>query len=110
VGKRKSKSRGSGLFKPPRWKHLSEVISYRSPSEARKSARQILKELKEVKRKDAALRRARALQRAANETKVIYRKKKGLSPKERREFKEISKIYEEAAKEAWEIYRDKFSD
>ena len=105
----KSKSKRKGLFKPPRWKYLADIVSFESPKEARKSANEVLKSIKQAKRRDKALREARALQYAANRAKAAAKNPR-LSPKERRELKEVAEIYEEAAEEAWEIYRKRFSD
>ena len=115
MGRRK---RG-GLFSPPRHKWLSDIISYKDPESAERAAERLLNALRkgELRYKGKtikigrtrALQIARALQRAANETKVIYKNKKNLSPEERREFKEIHKIYEEARQEAWKIYREEYS-
>jgi len=106
---RKGKSRGSGLFKPPRWKYLSEIVSFENPSKARKSARALLESVKEAKRRDKALREARALTYAANRAKASLNRK-NLSPKERRETKEVYEIYRKAAERAWEIYNRRFGD
>lgn len=96
-----------GLFKPPRWKYLSKIVSFESPSKARKASKQLLREIRDSKRKDAALRRARALQYAANRAKASLNRE-NLSPRERSELKRIAKIYDEAAEKAWEIYGKKF--
>jgi len=101
------KRRGSGLFKPPRWKYLAEVVTFEDPKKARKAAAEILRSIKKAKRRDKALREARALQYAANRARAAARKR-GLSRKEREELREVAKVYEEAAKEAWEIYREKY--
>ena len=39
----KSKSKRKGLFKPPRWKYLADIVSFESPKEARKSTNEVLK-------------------------------------------------------------------
>lgn len=103
------KSKGSGLFKPPRWKYLADIITFESPSKARKSAKEVLKDIKKSKRRDKVLREARALQYAANRARAAA-KRKNLSPEERRELKEIAEIYEDAAEEAWGIYHERFKD
>ncbi|OYT57454.1 MAG: hypothetical protein B6U76_01000 [Desulfurococcales archaeon ex4484_217_2] len=103
-----------GLFKPPKHKWLSRIISYETPSKARKAADKLISGLKRGRigkmriGQKRALQICRALQRAANETKVIRDKKKKLSEKERAEFRKIHKIYDEAVKKAWEIYHDKY--
>jgi len=106
---KKGKGNKGGLFKPPRWKYLAEIVTFESPEKAQKAARQLVREVKKAKRRDKALRIARALTYAANRAKASA-KRGNLSPEKRRELREISKIYREAADEAWEIYHEKFSD
>ena len=72
------------MFFPPKSKALAKKISITSPEAFRKS-------IKEVMKNNLTLREQRALQLAQNRVKAIL-KKKGLSEKERREFKEILKI------------------
>ena len=103
----KRKSKSNGLFKPPKWRYLAEIVSFRTPSDARKSARKLISELRKAKRKDKALRICRAIQYASNRAKAASRNPR-ISWKEKRELREIAEIYGEAAEEAWEIYREKF--
>lgn len=107
-GKRK-KRKGKGLFKPAKWKYLAEIVSFETPGKAKKSAREVLKSIRSAKRRDKALREARALQYAANRARAAAKNPR-LSAKEKRELREVAEIYEEAAEEAWEIYREKFGD
>jgi len=109
MARSRSKAKGSGLFKSPRWKYLAEIVTFENPSKAKKAARELVKEVKHAKRRDKALRVARALTYASNRAKAGA-KRSGLSRKERQELKEISEVYRKAAEEAWEIYRDKFSE
>lgn len=97
------------LFFPPKHKRLAKIITIESPSKARKAARQLLKECRKLKRADAILLRARAMQLAANRAKAMLNRK-NLSKKERRELKEVAKIYGKAAEKAFEIYRKKKRD
>ena len=112
---RKRKSRGSGLFKPARHKWLADIITFESESKARKAAKRLVNDLergrigKKKIGKKRALTIARALQYAANRAEASA-KRKNLSPKERKELKEIAKIYDRAAKEAFEIYDEKYAD
>ena len=106
-GKSRSKSKGSGLFKPPRHKWIADIVSFESPSKARKAARKLVREVEKSKRRNKALTIARALTYAANRAEASA-KRKNLSPKERRELKEIAEIYRDAADEVWEIYHEKF--
>lgn len=110
---RKSKSRGSGLFKPPRHKDIAEIVSFKNPREAREAASRLVNALergrlgKKKVGKKRALTIARALTYAANRAEASA-KRRNLSPKERRELKEIAEIYRDAADEAWEIYHEKY--
>lgn len=101
------KTRGKGLFKPPKHKYLARVITFKDPKSARKAAKTLVNETRKVKRRDAARRRAQALQYAANRARASA-KRRNLSPEERRELREIAEIYDEAAKEAWRIYHKRW--
>jgi len=57
----RSRSRAKGLFKPPRWKYLAKTVTFENPSKARKAAKELVKEVKKSRRRDKALRVARAL-------------------------------------------------
>jgi len=102
-----SKSKGGGLFKPPRWKYLADIVTFETPSKARETAKKLVGMIKKAERRDKALRIARALTYAANRAKASA-KRSNLKEKERRELIEVSKIYRAAADEAWEIYHEKF--
>ncbi len=104
----RSKGGRRGLFAPARYKYLADIISFRDPDQARGAAKEVLRSIRQSKRRDKALREARALQMAANRARASA-KRRNLSSRERRELREIAKIYDEAADEAWEIYREKFS-
>ena len=105
--KRSGGKRDRGLFKPARHKYLADVITFKDPDSAERSARKLVKETKKTKRRDAAKRRAQALQLAANRARASA-KRKNLSRKEREELLEIAGIYDEAAKEAWDTYNSRW--
>jgi len=94
------------LFHKPRWKTLAKIIRMDKPKNARKAAKKILEQCKEAKKPSAVLRRAKALQEAANRARAAM-KKKNLSEKEQREFEKIAEIYDKAADIAYRIYHKK---
>jgi hypothetical protein len=113
VKRKAGKSRGSGLFKPPRHKWLADIVTFKDPEKAKKAAKRLVHGLERgrigrqrIGRK-RALTIARALQYAANRARASA-KRRNLSPKERKELREIAEIYDEAAEEAFEIYKEKY--
>ena len=83
--------------KKPKHKKYAEMISFKNSTQARISARKLRKEFREAKRKDKKIRIVRATQYASNRAKTIT-KKKNLNIDERKQFKEIGKIYDTTAK------------
>ncbi|MFA4719888.1 hypothetical protein [Pyrococcus kukulkanii] len=77
-----------GMFDPPRHKWLAKIIRIDSPSAARKAVRE-LKRRMNSKNRTLIIRAANL---AANRAKVMLRRK-NLSRKERRELREVEKIY-----------------
>ena len=59
--------------------------------------------------KKTALTMCRSLQYAANRARATS-KNPMISRAEREELAEVAEIYDEYAEEAWEIYREKYSD
>jgi hypothetical protein len=115
VKRKAGKSRGSGLFKPPRHKWLADIITFESEAKARKAAKRLVNDVergrmgrKRIGRK-RALTIARALLYAANRAEASA-KRRNLTPEERRKLREISEIYRKAAEEAFEIYKEKYGD
>ena len=104
----RSRSKKGGLFKPPRHKWIADIVSFETPSKARKAARKLLDIMEESRRKKA-LTILRALNYAANRAEAAA-KRRNLSPKERQELKTISEIYREAAEKASKLYHERFSD
>jgi len=88
------------LFKKPKHKKYAKIVSFKNPTEARKSAKIMNKEFNSSKTRSKKLRVARATQYASNRA-FATAKKKNLSLKERREFKEIGRIYDNAAEKMW---------
>ena len=105
--------KSSGLFKPPKHRWLAELITFEDPKKARESAGKLVRGLKrgrvgrrKIGRK-RALTTARALSYAANRAEASA-KRRNLSAEERKELKEIARIYRDASKEAFEIYREEY--
>ena len=111
----KGRKSGSGLFKSPRHKWLAEIVSFESPSEAKESAKRLVRALergrigKQKIGKKRALTIVRALNYAANRAEASA-KRENLGAKERKELKEIAKIYREAKEEAFKIYHEKYKE
>lgn len=85
------------MFGERKWKRLAAVVSLTSPAEARKSATWLKRHFRELKSREhkVAVKRACVL---AHNRALAARKKKDLSAKEKKEFKEIAKIYKTAYK------------
>ena len=108
---RKTKNRG--LFKPAKHKWLAKIVTFKTPSLARKASKKLLNGLKRgrigklkigTKR---ALTIAKALQYAASRAEAST-KRENLSVKEKRELRKISEIYDKAADRAYKIYHSKY--
>ena len=102
--KKLDKSRKKTLFKKPKHKKYAEMISFKNPTQARISARKLRKEFREAKQNAKKRRVARATQYASNRAKAITKRKK-LSIDERKQYKEIGKIYGNLANTLWERYK-----
>jgi len=108
-----ARRRGRGLFKPPRHKWVADIVSFRTPSEARKATKKLVSGLKrgrigrrKIGRK-SALVIVRSLNYAANRARAAA-KRRNLSPKERAELRQISRIYRRAYQQASRIYKQKY--
>lgn len=91
------------LFKKPKSKKLSRIISLESPSlespeKALKSTRSLKREFSQAKQRAKKVRIKRATVLAANRADAQL-KRKNLSVKERQEFVFINRIYRKTAKE-----------
>ena len=102
--KKLDKSHKKTLFKKPKHKKYAEMISFKNPTQARISGRKLRKEFREAKQNAKRLRIAKATQYASNRAKAITKRKK-LSTDERKQFKEIGKIYGNTAKSMWKKYK-----
>jgi len=90
--------------KKPKHKKYAEMISFKNPTQARISARKLRKEFREAKQNAKKRRVARATQKASNRAKASTKRKK-LSTDERKQFKEIGKIYDTTAKSMREKFK-----
>lgn len=102
--KKLDKSHKKTLFKKPKHKKYAKMISFKNPTQARISARKLRKEFREAKQRAKKRRVARATQYASNRAKASGKRKK-LSTDERKQFKEIGKIYDTTAKSMWEKFK-----
>ena len=98
------RGRGSGLFKPARWRYLSEIVSFVNPEEARGSVLELKKQFENAKTRDKRLRIIRAAIYAANRAKAIAEHHPNISDRERRELLEVSEIYRDCADELLRKY------
>jgi len=89
--------RGRGLFKPPRWKYLAQIITFENPEAARGAVKELLREFRQAKTRAKKRRIKQATIYAANRARASA-KRKNLSPRERRELLQIARIYERAAR------------
>jgi hypothetical protein len=105
----------TGLFKPPKHKWLAEIISFETPSKARKSAKRLLNALRRGRihgrriGRRTALTILKALVYAANRAKASA-KRRNLSRKEKHELLQVAKIYRKAALKARKIYHEKYAE
>jgi len=83
------------LFRPAKSKKLAKIVSIRSPSEAKKSAKKLLSLFRKAERRDTKVKIKRATICASNRAKVLSQSRR-LSEKERREMKTVSNIYKRA--------------
>ena len=93
-GRRQAKG---GLFKPARWKKYAEIVTFENPSAARGAAKELLREFRSAKTRAKKLRVKKVAIYAANRARASA-KRKNLSSRERKELREIARIYEQAAK------------
>lgn len=85
------------LFTKPRSKKLANIITFRNPDVARGAVKELSCEFRGAKTDAKKERIRKATQQAANRADASS-KRKNLSTRERRELKQISSIYNRAAK------------
>jgi hypothetical protein len=86
------KKRNAGLFGPPKSKLLSEIVRIDTPENAKRSIKTLIQMFKTSNDPEWRLHIKRAIQQAAARASVIAENKR-VSPKERKEAKEVSKMY-----------------
>jgi len=97
-GRKRGRSRNRSMFySPARHKYLGEIVTFKNPSAARGAARELLRLFKSARTRAKKLRIKRAAILAANRARASA-KRKNLSSRERKELREIARIYEQAAK------------
>lgn len=94
------------LFTRPKTKYLADIINYRNPMEARGSVKELKSEFNSAKTNAKRLKISRATLQASNRAYAIINKK-NLSTKEKREFREIGRIYKKASDEMFAKYKSK---
>jgi len=88
---------GSMFYEPAHHRDLGKIVKIDTPANARKAANQLLKMFRKARTRKRKVTIKRAAVLAANRCAAM-RKRKNLSAKERRELKQIEKIYRDAAK------------
>lgn len=88
------------LYKKPKHKYLVKIVSFKTPTQARKSVTKLRKEFRKGKRAKK-LRIARATQYASNRAKANLKRLKG---KEYNEMKDVHSAYAGASKSFWNQY------
>jgi hypothetical protein len=89
---------GRTIFFPPTYQKYADIISIRSPEEARFAARTMLEEFNKAKTRAKKRRLKSMVVLAANRAKVM-RKKEDLSRKEKAELVAIERIYRRTAEQ-----------
>ncbi|MHA1607988.1 MAG: hypothetical protein ACTSWP_10735 [Candidatus Freyarchaeota archaeon] len=89
---RKSRRAKTMFYSPPRHRDLGEIVSIRSPEEARASAKVLVRMAQEARTRRRKVTIKRAMVLAANRAEAAA-KKQGLSAKEKREMREVARIY-----------------
>jgi len=91
------------LFEPTKHTYLGDMISLRTPAEARASVRKLNFEFLGAVTDAKRLRITRAIRLAANRAKVMSRSSR-ISGREQKEFREIFHIYDDASDRAFRLY------
>jgi len=95
--KKRKKRTKTMFYSPPRHKWLANIITIRTPAEARKAAKKLLAMAKKAPRaKKVLIKKAMVL---ARNRALAMAKKRNLSAKEKRELRLVAKIYERAYKQ-----------
>lgn len=84
------------IFFPPKYKKYADIVSLRTPEEAKGSVEILMKEFNNAETDEKKRRIKRVVVLAANRA-MVARRKKDLSERERQEYREIEKIYRNAA-------------
>ena len=86
------------MFGPAKHSYLAKIVSFKNPRQARTSAMQLWKEYEKAKTRQKKVRILKATQLAANRARATLNRK-NLSGKERKEYSEIGRIYENLSDE-----------
>lgn len=90
------KVKGKTLFFPPGSKKFAEIISVETPDKARKSVKILESEFNHAKTRTKKVQIKQRTVLVANRAGATL-KRKNLSSKERKEFKQIERIYRQSA-------------
>jgi len=90
------------IFFPAKYKKYSDIVSIKDPESARESVEKLWEEFNKAHTREKKVRIWHVTSLAAKRANAAV-KKKGLSRKEVQEFKEVAKIYEEAAEKMHSI-------
>ena len=94
----------NSIYAKPKYQYLADIVSLETPEKARNSVAELGDEFRSAKSKQKQLRVVRATQLAANRAKINSTNSR-YSIAERKEFVEITTIYNNATKSMWKKYR-----
>lgn len=100
--------KGSMYLKPDKSDKYPNMISFENPRDAKKSAKELHKEFKSSKQRAKKKKIAIITQDCANQSGAFL-KRKDLSNKEKKEFKQIHSIYSAEAKSIWAEYNKEYN-
>ena len=85
------------MFNKPKSAKLAKIVNIENPTKARKATATLKREFQSAKSREKKVHIKRSAVLAANRAEAMTRKR-DLSPKEKKELKEVSGIYRNAAK------------
>ena len=92
------------MFGKAKYDYLRNIITISNPSAAEGAIKTLMREFRSAATRDKKLRIARATQLAANRAEAIQ-KRKGISGREITEMKSVARIYNDAAKKMFRLYK-----
>lgn len=98
MGRKTRRGKGRSMFyDKPRHRDIAEIVTIESPAAARKAGRKLLAMFNKAKTRKRKVTIKRSVVLAANRAEAAS-KRRNLSEKERREMKEVARIYRQISK------------